>query len=71
MLNGLSQLQHQEFNPPATNSMSMDHEQQLENERRSDEYFEQQLRIFYKNMCERLPNATIDKISRRAKQLCE
>lgn len=42
-----------------------------EEERLRDVYFEQQLRILFKNMMERLPNSTMEKISKKSKQFCE
>jgi len=54
-----------------TGSSSMGSDELKEQERQRDQYFEQQLRLFYKSMIERLSPATIDKISKKAKQFCE
>ena len=50
---------------------SMDSEELKEQHRQRDQYFEQQLRLFYKSMIERLAPGTVDKISKKAKHFCE
>jgi len=42
-----------------------------EDERLRDLIFEQQLRVFYKNMMERLPYQAMDKLSKKSKQFSE
>ena len=46
-------------------------QEQKEAERLRDEFFEQQLRIFYKSMIERLNTSSLDKIAKKSKQFCE
>ena len=46
-------------------------QEQKEAERLRDEFFEQQLRIFYKSMIERLNASSLDKIAKKSKQFCE
>lgn len=61
---------------PKTEENISDHEFNLdeklnEEERLRDMYFEQQLRVFYKNMMERVPGSAIDKLSKKSKAFCE
>lgn len=53
---------------------SNDIEQQKANAKRRDQYFEQLLRIFYKNMIDRLGptnKAAIERISKKSSAFCE
>lgn len=52
-------------------SNSNDTEQQKAKEKQRDQYFEQQLRIFYKNLVERLNNSALEKISKKSRSFCE
>ena len=50
---------------------SMHTERMKEIERKRDIEFEKHLRIFYKNMIERLNNQAVDKLSKKSKAFCE
>jgi len=50
---------------------SIQSEQRKEIERRQDIEFEKQLRVFYKNMIERLNHPAIDKLQKKSKAFCE
>lgn len=56
---------------PSMDGYSIQSDQRKDIERRQDIEFEKQLRVFFKNMIERLNNQAADKIHRKSKAFCE